>query len=1069
MRAPPLERLPAAQLPPDYVGPQYVTVDVGGLTIGLADGQVAGPASAAAAAAATGSASALAATVEPFLSTPGGAVPSVVVPDAAPPIAFRLVPPLLAPLPLSPSAAAGAAAGAALHADWLLPADATRCPSLRLDLAPLRLTLAPELLHAVPRHLEAWAPPPDAARHAEAPAAEEIHSTDPEEGERVRARLLGREANASPVGGEPAYPVSARAEAELKPPTHVSARLQPSAFWLLLPKEAPSSAERLGLRLELGLDVGLTHPEDGRGAEARHIPAPATSRPPHPDERSVRLEGTLQHVGSGIYSLTWPPAEGDDEIGDDEIGEGRLASGATPGATPGAASGAASGAISGAVAIGAPLVAPTAVHVSAEVGAPDGTEARLRSATVGLRASAPLSLSLSTPQLRVLQELADLKPVRPRPYSLLSAPPLLPVPVIHLHPPRNRPAHHRADGAGRTRTRARAHAPLHRTSPPPSTLFCCMHGPRARLLSAVHLPLATPPGASKDCQEEEAAAQPQAAAEPQQRGGQRHRRGGRLWRRSRGGGGSLGAEHAARHAPAPRAQGGGCHTRGRCDALRRLRRPAPPSRARVRARGQRGRQLGRRRRRRRVAPRDQHRGGARTAHLVESGSRLGALPRAHGDEPDDAAGASSARGCERSAPVDGRRRPRSLHWDLTPSPHTTRLHPCLVSQVRGGIWSGCVQVEPLEFIVNEPVTHRLLETQAAATLALNTPTSVAILRRPPPPPVVQVRARMRAPVLRRPPIPRPSPWSRLLISRKLVRISSQLTNQSGCAIRLRVRGTEELVLIPSGERRAVDIPAAEGAAAAGAASVALIEELSLEASGTWHALPPLPVGRFGSWNVLGQPKMASGGGGGGGRGGAAGVAEPVAVQCIVRAMADESAGVDGPGVAIVVRSLAMVHNATSAPLALQLLLPSGNAPHLDADAGPVAPQLSRMDPATPSAIDIGVERLLELGVVPPGASHPIPPHLANTAYIRVKPALDDDSTRDDSSREEAWPWPDALEAFWLGSYNHTRRHARQLARLQSAFGLPATEKLHASWACAIVASAESGRPLPSPPPSIPLP
>jgi hypothetical protein len=63
----------------------------------------------------------------------------------------------------------------------------------------------------------------------------------------------------------------------------------------------------------------------------------------------------------------------------------------------------------------------------------------------------------------------------------------------------------------------------------------------------------------------------------------------------------------------------------------------------------------------------------------------------------------------------------------------------------------------------------------------------------------------------------------------------------------------------------------------------------------------------------------------------------------------------------------------------------------------------------------------------------------------------------EDSSKDSWPWPDAERSFWLGSSNNTRSQARQLARLQAAFGLGATEKLLASWGCALAASAENGR------------
>ena len=335
-----------------------------------------------------------------------------------------------------------------------------------------------------------------------------------------------------------------------------------------------------------------------------------------------------------------------------------------------------------------------------------------------------------------------------------------------------------------------------------------------------------------------------------------------------------------------------------------------------------------------------------------------------------------------------------------------------------------------------------------------------------------------------------SPLSWELLRRKAQAPCVQLVNQSGCLVRMRMRGDEQVCVLASGERKIVELPSARGgegttggadgggsgvtdsgSSGGGAATSASVDEISIEAGGVWHILPPLPSGRFGSWTLLALPRSpqqaqahAS----------AAGyVAEPVAVQCKVRPMADDVGASGGTGLSITIRSLATVHNSTSTAIGIQLLLPTDAATNATADMSigletGVARQQPVLAHATASAMDIGVERILELGIVTPGGSLPIPPHLANVAYLRARPtgatvgegptaggATIDGDAGSDASRPLVFQWPEASQSFWLGSCNHTRRQARQLTRLQALFSLPPREQLVASWSCSLVGGSPS--------------
>lgn len=326
-------------------------------------------------------------------------------------------------------------------------------------------------------------------------------------------------------------------------------------------------------------------------------------------------------------------------------------------------------------------------------------------------------------------------------------------------------------------------------------------------------------------------------------------------------------------------------------------------------------------------------------------------------------------------------------------------------QVRGGIWSGCLEVAPLDFAASDAMIQRAVEANNALSLSMASPVAVDAVRPRPQQPVVYV------------------------------------TNQTGCAVRVRVRGMTEAMPLLSGERRSFEVSAdtsaplsesnESGSRSGGGSGGAAVDELLVEAGGIWHALPQLPVGRFGTWTFLAQPKPHSTAVNAARLSHeaavsstpvplATGLSDPVAVQCVARPMADEAGGVSGAGLSVLLRSVALIHNATTSAVAAQLLVPAAGAASATdgdyfqaADTTDVAKATNSRHPttlyATASALDIGCDKIVDLGVVAAGGSLPIPPHLASIAHLRVRPAGDE------------YLWPESADAFWLGSCNQNRR------------------------------------------------
>ena len=263
----------------------------------------------------------------------------------------------------------------------------------------------------------------------------------------------------------------------------------------------------------------------------------------------------------------------------------------------------------------------------------------------------------------------------------------------------------------------------------------------------------------------------------------------------------------------------------------------------------------------------------------------------------------------------------------------------------------------------------------------------------------------------------------------------QIRNECGAPLRVVLRGEAEPRELAPGETAALSVDDAPGRGQA-------VEELAVQSDAGWHALPPFPSGRCGSWTLLA--------GAAGRRRGSVfrhqSISEPLAVQCSVRALAD---GADG--VALTVRSLIRLHNSTSQPLALQLVVPPPTDDDAPAEslevvaedgAPPPPPPPPPPDAAAGTAAEAASERI-DLGVLQPGESAFVPPHLS-TAHLRARPAAG------------ASGWPSLDEAYWLGDCSQTRRQARELQRVRKVFGLRAEERVLNSWACALAASESGG-------------
>lgn len=268
-------------------------------------------------------------------------------------------------------------------------------------------------------------------------------------------------------------------------------------------------------------------------------------------------------------------------------------------------------------------------------------------------------------------------------------------------------------------------------------------------------------------------------------------------------------------------------------------------------------------------------------------------------------------------------------------------------------------------------------------------------------------------------IAQPLPLDALFRSRQQRENELHLFNQSGCELRCyadrpvdgRANTLQQysvlfnpsklgggVVVIPAGEQAqlALELPLRGP----------LPLQLGMRAGARWYVLPPLPSRKSGSWTVFAKPIENAGVETAGAMG------EPlpfrITLRTLVRSQAPgvakalggaEALG-GGGGMQLVVRSLMSVHNGTSVPLQLQLLLSDAVAtseqshsisilaPHLQTRSE-FAMSASRAEcvegsrPAVPASL-VAASYISELGTLLPGSSVSIPPHLS-CAKLRIRP------------------------------------------------------------------------------------
>ena len=182
------------------------------------------------------------------------------------------------------------------------------------------------------------------------------------------------------------------------------------------------------------------------------------------------------------------------------------------------------------------------------------------------------------------------------------------------------------------------------------------------------------------------------------------------------------------------------------------------------------------------------------------------------------------------------------------------------------MWSVFCEWEPIEVTLSDSALRTLAEATALASLALSAPS-------------FGEEEASRTP-----------------------QVVLQVTNQSGCPLRCSVRSQRAVTALDVGGVASVFVPDDPTDRAP------LLQMLSVEVDGVWHTLPPLPNLKAGAWTLLARPPPSAPTGS---------VAEPVALQCVVRPLGGVGRGDNG--VAVSVRSLVTVHNTTNAALHVQVL------------------------------------------------------------------------------------------------------------------------------------------------------
>ena len=224
--------------------------------------------------------------------------------------------------------------------------------------------------------------------------------------------------------------------------------------------------------------------------------------------------------------------------------------------------------------------------------------------------------------------------------------------------------------------------------------------------------------------------------------------------------------------------------------------------------------------------------------------------------------------------------------------------------------------------------------------------------------------------------------------------------------------------------------------------------LSLEvqgAAGSWHRLPPLPLARSGSWALCAVPPPD------GAR------HSPLYVYCVSRPLFLATDG--AVGLSLQVRSHTELSNSSPEPLAVEILTlpPPPPPPPLPEPAAESATALAAAIGG--DSLDAAADTHVFLGVVSPGGSIPVPPHLMS-ARVRVRPAHSSEGrSRSGEGAGESDPdgsafeWPSETASFWLASCSREGEAARTLGRLLLQFPhLAASEALIESWRCALPAN-----------------
>lgn len=230
----------------------------------------------------------------------------------------------------------------------------------------------------------------------------------------------------------------------------------------------------------------------------------------------------------------------------------------------------------------------------------------------------------------------------------------------------------------------------------------------------------------------------------------------------------------------------------------------------------------------------------------------------------------------------------------------------------------------------------------------------------------------------------------------------RLLNQSGCELRCHAAapppdsmgriGRAAIVVVATGEQTQLAIELPPGGP--------LPLKLELRVGKRWCVLPPMPSRQSGSWTVLANPVETA-------KSDTAGmIGEPLPLRVTLGALAGSCTSgaaetfVWGGGMQLVVRSLMSVHNGTSEPLQLQLLLSDATLtsepnhsvsllkPHFQTRAECAlrasGAQYAEGGRAAVPASLVAASYISELGMLLPGSSLFIPPHLSS-ARLRLRP------------------------------------------------------------------------------------